>query len=278
MKIGIVMFATDEAIAITDLARACEERGFESLFVPEHSHIPVSRTSPWPGGPELPRFYYRTLDPFVGLAAAAAVTSTLKLGTGVALVMQRDPIHLAKEIASLDHLAGGRVLLGVGGGWNREEMANHGTDPKTRWKVLRERVLACKEIWTKDEAEFHGEYVNFDPIFSWPKPATPPPVLIGGDGAGAFDRVLDYGDGWMPINRFGPGRFAERVAELQKLAADRGRAPVPVTMFGGQATAEAVAEYVELGLDRCLFIAPPESADTVLPHLDMLAKLTESAR
>jgi probable F420-dependent oxidoreductase len=278
VKTGIVMFATDEAIAITDLARACEERGFESLFVPEHSHIPVSRNSPWPGGPELPRFYYRTLDPFVALGAAAAVTTTLKLGTGVALVVQRDPIHLAKEVASLDHLSGGRVLFGVGGGWNREEMENHGTDPKTRWKVLRERVLACKEIWTKDEAEYRGEYVNFDPIFSWPKPASPPPVLIGGDGAGAFDRVLDYGDGWMPINRFEPGRFAARVNELQKLAADRGRAPVPVTMFGGKATDEAVAEYAELGLDRCLFIVPPESADTVLPHLDMLAKLTESVR
>src|SRR4051812_38963187 len=150
MKIGIVMFATDEAIAITDLARACEERGFESLFVPEHSHIPVSRQSPWPGGPELPRFYYRTLDPFVALAAAAAVTTTLKLGTGVALVVQRHPIHLAKEVASLDHISGGRVLLGVGGGWNREEMADHGTDPKTRWTVLRERVLACKEIWRHD--------------------------------------------------------------------------------------------------------------------------------
>ena len=278
MKIGIVMFATDEAIAITELARACEERGFESLFVPEHSHIPVSRKSPWPGGPELPRFYYRTLDPFVALGAAAAVTTTLNLGTGVALVVQRDPIHLAKEIASLDHVSGGRVLFGVGGGWNREEMENHGTDPKTRWQVLRERVLACQEIWRADEAEFHGEYVNFDPIFAWPKPTRLPPVLIGGDGAGAFDRVLDYGDGWMPINRFEPGRFAARVGELQKLAADRGRAPVPVTMFGGKATDEAVAEYVELGLDRCLFIVPPAGADTVLPHLDMLTKLTESVR
>ncbi|HZE65063.1 MAG TPA: LLM class F420-dependent oxidoreductase [Sporichthyaceae bacterium] len=278
MKVGIVMFATDEAITITELARACEERGFESLFVPEHSHIPVSRQSPWPGGPELPRFYLRTLDPFVALAAAAAVTTTLQLGTGVALVVQRDPIHLAKEVASLDHLSGGRVLLGVGGGWNREEMADHGTDPKTRWDVLRERVLACKEIWTKDEAEYHGEFVNFDPLWAWPKPVRQPPVLIGGDGAGAFDRVLDYGDGWMPINRFPPGRFAARVTELQKTAADRGRGPVPVTMFGGKATEEAVHEYAELGLERNLFIVPPAGADTVLPELDKLAKLADLVR
>lgn len=278
MKTGIVIFATDESISITDLARACEERGFESLFVPEHSHIPVSRKSPWPGGPELPRFYYRTLDPFVALAAAAAVTTTLQLGTGVALVVQRDPIYLAKEIASLDHLSGGRVLFGIGGGWNREEMADHGTDPKTRWDVMRERVLACKEIWTHEQAEFHGEHVNFDPLWSWPKPARQPPVLVGGDGAGAFDRVLDYGDGWMPINRFKPGMFPARVAELQKLAAERGRPPVPVTMFGGKATEEAVHEYAELGLERTLFIAPSAGADTVLPELDKLAKLADLVR
>ncbi|MGQ0844527.1 MAG: LLM class F420-dependent oxidoreductase [Sporichthyaceae bacterium] len=275
MKFGLTMFATDEAISLVDLAPAAEERGFESLFVPEHSHIPVSRRSPWPGGPDLPREYTRTLDPFVALGAAAAVTTRLQLGTGVALAIQRDPIHLAKEVASLDHLSGGRVLFGVGGGWNREEMENHGTDPTTRWPLLRERVLACKEIWTKDEAEFHGEHVDFDPIWSWPKPVRIPPVLVGGDGPRTFDRVLDYGDAWMPINRPGgdPNRFAARFAELQQLAADRGRGPVPVTVFGATPDAVALERYAELGVERCLFFLPPAPAAKVLPILDAHAAL-----
>jgi probable F420-dependent oxidoreductase len=276
MKLGVAMFVTDEAIAVTELARAVEERGFESLFLPEHSHIPVSRRSAWPGGPELPREYTRTLDPFVALSAAAAVTTRLLVGTGICLVVQRDPIHLAKEVATLDHISGGRVLFGVGGGWNLEEMADHGTDPASRWRLLRERVLACKEIWTNDEAEFHGEFVDFDPMWSWPKPLRLPPVLIGGDGPRTFDRVLDYGDGWMP-NRITPERLAARFAELAEAAAQRGRPPVPVTMFGAPPTDEAMAAYRAIGIERCLFWLPPKPAAEVLPVLDSLAALVERA-
>lgn len=275
MKFGAVIFATDEAIPLVQLAPAMEERGFESLFIPEHSHIPVSRRSPWPGGPNLPREYTRTLDPFVALAAAAAVTTTLQLGTGVALVVQRDPIHLAKEVASLDHISGGRVLFGIGGGWNREEMTDHGTDPKTRWALLRERVLACRELWTKDEAEFHGTYVDFEPTWSWPKPVRVPPVLVGGDGPGAFDRILDYGDEWIPILRpsADPARLPARYAELQTLAAEAGRGRVPVTLMGVPGEADAIARFAELGVDRCLFWLPPAPADVVLPMLDGYAEV-----
>jgi probable F420-dependent oxidoreductase len=272
MKFGIVMFATDESIGVVQLARAVEERGFESLFLPEHSHMPVDH-SPWPGGAELPRQYKRTLDLFVALGAAAAVTTTLQVGTGVCLVVQHDPILLAKQVATLDQISGGRVLFGIGGGWNRVEMANHGTDPKTRWRLLRERVLACREIWTKEEAEFHGEFVDFGPLWSWPKPAQVPPVLIGGDGPGTFDRVLEYGDGWIPLNRTDPARLVARFAELQKLAADRGRPPVPVTMFGAAPTAQTIASLTELGVERCLFFLKPAPADEALPELDSLAAL-----
>ncbi|MGQ0467218.1 MAG: LLM class F420-dependent oxidoreductase [Sporichthyaceae bacterium] len=275
VKFGAVIFATDQAIPLVQLAPALEERGFDSLFLPEHSHIPVSRRTPWPGGKDLPLEYTRTLDPFVGLAAAAAVTTTLQLGTGVTLVIQRDPIYLAKEVASLDHVSGGRVLFGVGGGWNREEMEDHGTDPKTRWALLRERVLACRELWTKDEAEFHGEYVDFDPTWAWPKPVRVPPVLVGGDGPGTFDRILDYGDEWIPILRANadPARFASRYAELQALAAERGRGRIPVTVMGVPADVEAIAGLAEIGVDRCLFFLPPAPADVVLPKLDSLTEV-----
>jgi probable F420-dependent oxidoreductase len=272
VKFGIIMFVTDESMGIVELARAVEERGFESLFLPEHSHIPVEHC-PWPGGPELPRYYKRSLDLFTALGAAAAVTSRIQLGTGVCLVMQRDPIQLAKEVATLDQISGGRVLLGVGGGWNREEMADHGTDPSKRWKILRERVLACKAIWTQDEAEFHGEYVDFAPMWSWPKPSRVPPVLVGGDGAGTFERVLEYGDGWMPLSRFAPGAFATRFAELQKLAADRGRPSVPVSLFGAPPEAQVIAECAELGVERCIFFASSAPAEVVLPELDAMAGL-----
>jgi probable F420-dependent oxidoreductase len=183
MKFGVMLFPTDYSIGAAEIARAAEDLGFESLWFPEHTHIPRDHT-PWPGGPELPRHYSHSLDPFVGLAAATAVTTGLRLGTGICLVIQRDPITLAKEIASLDHLSNGRFLFGIGAGWNREEIENHGTNPKLRWRVLRERVLAMKEIWSRDEAEFHGEFVDFDPIWSWPKPIQKPhpPILMGGDG------------------------------------------------------------------------------------------------
>src|SRR2546423_7894853 len=184
MHYGVCIFPTDYSIRIDELARAAEERGFESLFVTEHTHIPASRRTPFPGGTELPREYSHTLAPFVALTAAAAVTRTLKVGTGICLVIEHDPITLAKEVASLDLLSGGRFLFGIGGGWNAEEMANHGTAFRQRWRVLRERVLAMKEIWTKEEAEFHGQYVHFDKLWSYPKPVQQPhpPILMGGYG------------------------------------------------------------------------------------------------
>src|SRR6266540_3198343 len=190
------MFLTDETIAPVELGRAAEDAGFEALFVPEHTHIPASRESPWPGGDELPREYSHTLDPFVSLSAIAATTERLRLGTGIALIVERDPIALAHEAASLDHVSGGRFELGIGAGWNREEMRNHGTDPATRFRLLRERVLAMRAIWTEDEAEFHGRLVDFDTLRSWPKPAQRPgpPVLVGGNHPRNLDRVLRWGD------------------------------------------------------------------------------------
>src|SRR5919197_3168400 len=183
MHYGIVMFATDYAIRVDDLARAAEQRGFESLWLPEHTHIPTSRRSPWPGGSVLPKEYWHTHDPFVALGAAAAVTTRLRVGSGICLLVERDPITTAKEVASLDVLSGGRCLFGIGGGWNAEEMEDHGTDFRTRWKKLEEQVRALKEIWTKDEPEFHGNYVHFDKSWVWPKPAQKPhpPILLGGE-------------------------------------------------------------------------------------------------
>src|SRR3712207_608521 len=218
MKFGISTFVTDEGIAPGALARAVEERGFDSLFIAEHTHIPLSRKSPWPRGGELPRRYYRTLDPFITLTAAAAATERLLLGTGVALVVERDPIITAKEVATLDLVSGGRVIFGVGAGWNREEMENHGTDPRTRGKLTNERIRAMIEIWTKDEPEFHGQYVNFDPIGIWPKPVQKPypPIYVGG-GIRAFERVTQFGDAWL-ANGLPPGkleRSEEHTSELQ---------------------------------------------------------------
>ena len=203
MHLGICMFATDYAIRTDELARAAEERGFESLFVPEHTHIPTSRRTPFPGGEPLPKEYSHTFDPFVSLMAAAAATKRLKVGTGICLIIERDTITTAKEVASLDVLSGGRFLFGIGAGWNADEMENHGTEYKTRYKRMREQVLAMKEIWTKDEAEFHGQFVNFDPIWSWPKPAQKPhpPVLLGGESGHTLQRVVDFCEGWFPRGR-----------------------------------------------------------------------------
>jgi len=275
MKFGLSMFPTDYAIPVTELGRAAEDLGFESLFFPEHTHIPTSRISPWPGGPNLPREYSHTLDPFVAMAAVAAVTTTLKVGPGICLVVERDPITLAKEVASVDHLSGGRVLFGIGGGWNLEEMENHGTKPTLRWKVMRERVLAMKEIWTKDEAEFHGRHVNFDPIWSWPKPVqTPhPPVIVGGDGPRTLERVVEYGDGWMPIASRGGERLPARMAELRAMAAAAGRGPIPVTLFGAAPRPELIEQWAELGVERVLFPLPAAPAGENLPRLQQWAEV-----
>jgi len=273
MKFGVYMFPTDYAIDPVSLGRAAEGHGFESLFVPEHTHIPTSRRSPFPGGGELPKEYSHTLDPFVALGAVAAVTERLMLGTGICLVIERDPITLAKEVASLDFISGGRVLFGIGGGWNREEMENHGTDPTRRWKVLRERIEAMQQIWTADAAEYHGEFVDFDPIWQWPKPIQKPhpPVIIGGDGANTLQRVVRYGDGWMPIGR--RADFKARIDELNRLSAEAGRADIPVTIFGAAPKPEVIDAYAEAGVERLLFHLPPAPRDEVLPLLEQRAEL-----
>ncbi|HEX2299461.1 MAG TPA: LLM class F420-dependent oxidoreductase, partial [Pseudonocardiaceae bacterium] len=233
MQFGVTMFPTHDAIDPVSLGRAAEERGFESLTFPEHTHIPVSRRSPYPGGGELPREYVHTYDPFVALTAVATATERLLVGTSVCLGVERDPIVTAKEVASVDRLSGGRFLFGVGAGWNREEMENHGTDARTRMELLAERMHAMSEIWTADEAEFHGRYVDFDPIWSWPKPVQVPhpPVLVGGMGPTVEDRVFDFGDEWMPqgVTEHNIDEFAQRVQRLQQRAADVGRDAVPIT-------------------------------------------------
>lgn len=276
---GLFMFPTDYAIQPVDLAIAAEERGFESLFFPEHTHIPASRKTPYPAGGELPKEYSHTHDPFVALAAAAAVTKKLKLGTGVCLVIERDPIVLAKEVASLDLISNGRVLFGIGGGWNVEEMENHGANYKKRWKTVREKVLAMREIWTKQEAEFHGEIVNFDKVWSYPKPVQPggPPVLMGSQSKRTFDRVAEYCDGWLPINN-PRADFPAAIKQLREAEKQHGRKRLSLSLFGAPAREDALHQLVELGFERLLFPLPPAPRDTVMPMIDNYAKVMSKMR
>jgi probable F420-dependent oxidoreductase len=270
VKFGVSIFPTDYAIGMDELAPAAEQAGFESLWVAEHSHIPTSRLSPWPGGSELPKQYWHTMDPFIALTFAAAASKTLRLGTGICLLVERDPIHTAKEVASVDHLSNGRFIFGVGGGWNREEMVDHGTDFSQRWQLLRERVEAVKAIWTQEVAEYHGEMVDFGPMLSWPKPAQKPhpPVILGGSGPKILERVVRYADGWMP-NR---GQIIERMPELQRLAKAAGRDPIPVTAYP-RPSAEDIERYAEAGVERCIYWLPPDGRDAALSKLDELAHL-----
>ena len=279
MDFGVTMFPTDYAIRVDDLARACEERGFESLWLPEHTHIPASRRSPWPGGPDLPKEYWHTHDLFVALATAAAVTTRLRVGSGICLLVERDPIVTAKEVASLDALSRGRLLFGIGGGWNAEEMEDHGTEFRTRWKLLRERVLAMKRIWTEDEPSFEGEFVRFPPMWSWPKPVQRPhpPIVLGGHGPRALERVVDYCDGWLPIG-VRAGDLAEGMASLRRMASEKGRDPktLSVSVYGAPMRADDVARLRDLGVDRIVFGLPPAARDTVLPLLDRGAELARA--
>ncbi len=276
LDFGISWFDTDETIEPPEMARMVEQRGFEALLVTEHTHIPASRETPWPGGAELPKEYAHTLDPFVALAGVAAATQTLKIGTGVCLVAQHDAIVLAKQVATLDHLSGGRFLFGVGAGWNREEMRNHGIDPGQRFGIMRERVEAMRAIWSQEEASYAGKHVNFDRIWSWPKPLQQPgpPILVGGSGPKVLDRVLAYGDGWTPISRQTGDlqQIADRIAELQERAAAAGRERIPVTLYGGSTKPETVDRFAAMGVDRILHLLP------TLPREDALRHVAETAR
>ena len=264
MDTGVAIFPTHDAISPADMARLAEERGHESLFFPEHTHIPASRESDWPGGSELPRRYAHTFDLFVAVTAAVTVTSRLRVGSGICLVIERDPITTAKEVASVDYLSGGRFDFGVGAGWNREEMANHGTDPRRRMAILRERVEAMKTIWTTDEASYAGEHVAFDRIWSWPKPAQRPhpPVLVGGNGLGVLDRVLAFGDAWFPNHD--RGDVLERAASL-RARADR---PVGLMVMGVPADAKVLEAYAAAGFQRAVHWLPSAPRGPVERALD----------
>ena len=272
MRIGIAMFPTDYAIQPAELGKLVEERGFDSLWFPEHTHIPASRRTPYPAGGELPPEYFHTHDPFVALCAVATATTKLRVGTGICLIIERDPITTAKEVASLDFLSGGRFLFGVGAGWNEEEMENHGTDPRRRFGVMRERVEAMKAVWTEDEAEYHGKHVDFDPIWSWPKPVQKPhpPVFVGGGGEKVLDRVLRFGDGWLPQ----PPREKDlvgRMAELRRRAEEEGRERPQIMPFHSKSQPEFVEEMQEAGADGCVFWIPPEGRDETEARLDRIA-------
>jgi len=273
VRYGLCTFPTDYSISPADLAVAAEERGFESLWVAEHSHIPASRRTPFPSGGELPKIYYDVMDPFVALASAASVTTKLKLATGVCLLIQRDPIQTAKMVASLDQLSRGRFLFGVGAGWNAEEMEHHGTPFARRTRVLRERIEAMKQLWTEQQAEYHGEFVDFGPSFAWPKPVQKPwpPIHVGGGWPGGARRAVRWGDGWIPVGI--PDVAAAKLPELRRMAEEAGRDPakIEVSIYYGPTEAQALARLREAGIARVVFGVPSEPAEKVLPLLDRLA-------
>ena len=279
MHFGASMFFTDYSMSPADLAVALEERGFESVWAPEHSHIPLSRKTPTPGGGDLAKHYYDVMDPFVTLTAAAMATKTLKIGTGVCLVNQRDPIQTAKLVASIDQISAGRFLFGIGVGWNQDEMENHGTVFASRAKLVRERVEAMKEIWTKSKAEYHGEFVNFDPMMTWPKPIQKPhpEVIVGGAFPHAARRAVRYGDGWIPL----AGRMGEDsdvftiVPKFRQMLKESGRDPTtyPISLFSSPEDIEVLKRYRDLGITRVAVSVPSAKADVVLPILDRWAAL-----
>ena len=273
MKFGIGLFATEDAPPPGELGRLVEDYGFESLFLPEHTHIPASRETPYPAGGELPREYSHTYDPFLALTAAAAATTELRIGTGICLVIERDPIITAKEVATLDQLSGGRFLFGVGAGWNVEEMRNHGTDARTRFGLLRERVQAMKEIWAHDEASYAGRQVSFERIWSWPKPLQQPhpPILMGGNGPTVFERVLELGDEWLP-NRIGDDDgMVARFEELARRAQQAGREPVPVTVAGLMRDPARIERFERAGVHRGFFWIPSVGRAEIEPLLEKYA-------
>jgi probable F420-dependent oxidoreductase len=276
MKFGASMFFTDYSITPVALARAMEERGFDILFAPEHSHIPLSRKTPFVLGAELPKRYYDVMDPFVTLAAVATVTTRLRLGTGVCLIAQRDPIQTAKLVASIDQVSSGRFVFGIGNGWNQDEMENHGTDFATRHKLARERVEAMKAIWTQDAAEYHGEFVDFGPMAAWPKPVQKPhpPILIGGAFPYSSRRAVRYGDGWMPqATAKDPTPLTELIPRYRQMVAEAGRDPAAMQIMIGAQPPDAalIATYQALDVDVVYPSLPSEPADKILPMLDQWA-------
>jgi probable F420-dependent oxidoreductase len=270
MKFGISTFVNDNGIGPADLARAVEERGFDSLFIPEHSHIPASRETPYPGGGDLPPVYYRTLDQFVTLTAAAVVTTRLRVVAAINLLVQRDPITTAKEVASVDLVSGGRLDFGVGAGWNLEEMRNHGTDPATRGALLDERIEALKALWTQEPASYHGKYVDFDPVYSRPKPVQQPhpPLFIGGNSAATVRRVIQYEAGWL-ANPFPLEQLTSRIAQMR----DGAGRDVPVSVFGAPHDLDQLRAYQGLGIGTAALFLPTRPRDETLTILDEYAAL-----
>ncbi len=278
MHIGALIFATDYAVRADELAAELERRGYESLFVPEHTHIPTSRETPWPGGGDLPQEYWHTYDPFVSLSFAAAATKTLKLATGICLLPQRDTLVTAKLVASLDRLSGGRFIFGIGGGWNKEEMAQHGTEYRTRFQRMAEQVRAMQALWTEDAAGYDGEFVQIAESLSYPKPVqTPyPPILLGGESDHTLRRVVSYCDGWLPRAR-GGFDAAESMQRLQRVAEEHGRAmeTLNVSVFGAKPDAGTLQAYREAGIDRAVLPLPPAGRDEVWKVLDRYQPLLE---
>ena len=278
MQFGAMMFFTEYSMTPAALGRALEERGFESVWAPEHSHIPLSRKTPFPGGGELPKRYYDTMDPFVSLTAAAAATKTLKVATGICLLNQRDPIQTAKLVSSIDQISGGRFLFGVGVGWNQDEMGNHGTVFATRAKLVRERIDAMKEIWTKEEAEYHGEFVNFDPMVARPKPVQKPhpPVIVGGAFPQGARRALRYGDGWMPVaGGMREDELARQAQEFRRMAKEAGRAPasVSLSLYAAPENLDLLKRLRDQGVVRAVAALDSDKEDKILPVLDRWADL-----
>ncbi len=273
MQFGASMFFTDYAIDAATLGRVLEERGFESVWAPEHSHIPVSRVTPFPAGGDLPKKYYDAMDPFVSLTAAAAVTRTLKVGTGVCLVAQRDPIQLAKLVASIDQVSAGRFLFGIGNGWYQDEMENHGCDFDTRHKRARENVEAMRAIWSSDVAEYHGEFVDFGPMVARPKPVRSPPVYVGGAFPYSARRAIRYGDGWLPqAARKGAYRqIADMIPEFHRMCEEAGRGRLPVTVWHSRRDGDTIKRYADLGVERVVFSLEPEGRDAVMAKIDGIA-------
>lgn len=275
MHFGIFMGPTDESIAIDMLAPAVEAAGFESLWVPQHSHIPVSRKSPWPGGPELPRGHKAGLDPFIALGIAAAATTTLRLGTGACVVPEHDAIHLAKAVATVDFVSGGRMLFGVGSGWNLEEVAGHGVAAEQRWDAMEDKIAAAKVIWANEESEYHGTYADFEPMWQWPKPVQDPhpPILVAGQSRRSMQHAANYGDGWMPYAGFEEVSVVEKAGRLNEMAAAVGRGPLPITIFGLPVENGVAEPYLVPEVDRLIYRLPPAPAETVLPLLETAAEI-----